>query len=79
MTDRIAQKLAREAHLAALKRDSAPGWLTIKAYCYHYSITRWTLGKWLEAGLLTTYRVGRTVRIKHEPPKDSRPPDVVAG
>lgn len=76
MSDRIAYKLAKEATLRALERADDPGWLTIKAYCRHYAIDRGTVYKWLRAGLLTTYRVGRLVRIKHEPPKENLPPHV---
>ncbi len=74
--DRIGQKLDRERQLAALKRDGAPGWITVKAYCQHYGIDRSTLRKWVGHGVVTSYRVGRCVRIKHEPPKELRAHDV---
>lgn len=76
MTDRIAYKLAQEAQIRALAREDDPGWLTIKAYARFYAVDRGTVYKWLRSGLLTTFRVGRVVRVKHQPPKDSPPLDV---
>lgn len=76
MSDRIAYKLAQEAKLRALDRQTNPGWLTIKAYARYYGVDRGTVYKWLRCGLLTTFRVGRLVRVKHEPPKENPLPHV---
>lgn len=43
-------------------------WLCITDYAYAYNVDRSTVYKWLDAGLLETYRVGRVVRIKNKPP-----------
>jgi uncharacterized protein YggL (DUF469 family) len=43
-------------------------WLSIAAYGRCYSADRKTVRKWLEGGLLITFRVGRVIRIKNQPP-----------
>lgn len=43
-------------------------WLSITDYAQTYGVERKTVYKWLEAGLLITYRVGRLIRVKHQPP-----------
>jgi excisionase family DNA binding protein len=43
-------------------------WVSISEYARVYGIDRRTVYKWLDAGLLTVYRVDRVVRIKAEPP-----------
>jgi excisionase family DNA binding protein len=43
-------------------------WVSISQYARLYGIDRRTVYKWLDAGLLTVYRVDRVVRIKALPP-----------
>jgi excisionase family DNA binding protein len=43
-------------------------WLCVTDYACVYNVDRSTVYKWLDAGLLETYRVGRVVRIKNKPP-----------
>lgn len=45
-----------------------PRWVSISAYARIYGVDRRTVYKWLDAGLLTVYRVDRVVRIKALPP-----------
>jgi excisionase family DNA binding protein len=47
-------------------------WLSVKEYAAIYRVTRPTVYKWLSCGLLTTFRVGRVVRVKNAPPEPSR-------
>lgn len=48
-----------------------PGWLSITAYSRHYGADRKTVHKWLAAGLLNSYRVGRFIRVENTRPKPS--------
>lgn len=50
-----------------------PEWVSITAYALQFSVTRKTVYKWLEAGLLDTFRVGRCIRVLNQPPTDRRP------
>jgi excisionase family DNA binding protein len=50
-----------------MSRDE--GWLSISAYARAYGIDRGTVYKWLEARVVISYRVGRLIRIKDEPPQ----------
>lgn len=47
-------------------------WVSISAYARIYGIDRSTVYKWLDSGLLTTYRVGKCIRVKHQPPLAAR-------
>lgn len=51
-----------------------PEWLSIKGYAAHYGVHPNTVAKWIDAGLLVFWKAQRTVRIKRQPPFDSRPP-----
>lgn len=44
-------------------------WISITRYSEAYGADRKTVHKWLASGLLEFYRVGRFIRIKHQPPK----------
>lgn len=48
--------------------------MSISAYARAYGVDRSTVYKWLDAGLLVTYRVGRLIRVKHQPPLPENPP-----
>jgi excisionase family DNA binding protein len=48
------------------------GWLSITDYADAYGTSRHTVAKWLAAGLLTSFRVGRHIRIQDEPPAVSK-------
>lgn len=43
-------------------------WLSISAYARAYSVDRKTVYKWLDEGLLDTFRVHHVIRILHKPP-----------
>ena len=45
-----------------------PVWLRISDYARFYGVSRKTVYKWIESGLLETYRVGLTIRVRHQPP-----------
>jgi hypothetical protein len=49
-----------------------PEWVSISLYAQVYSTNRKTVYKWLEAGLLETFRVGRCIRVLNQPPTDRR-------
>jgi hypothetical protein len=53
-------------------------WLSITLYAQRYSTNRKTVYKWLEAGLLETFRVGRCIRVLNQPPCDRRQPQARA-
>ena len=46
-----------------------PIWLSISAYARVWGIDRATVYKWLAAGLLDHYRVGRCIRVKDQQPR----------
>jgi hypothetical protein len=48
-------------------------WISLAAYARLYGVHRNTVHKWLEAGLLVTYRVGHVIRVKDAPPLHSTP------
>lgn len=55
-------------------------WLSVSAYSRAYGVDRRTVYKWLDSGLLDSYRVPpRLIRIKNQPPKDSVPQSVSIG
>jgi excisionase family DNA binding protein len=43
-------------------------WVSISGYARIYGVDRSTVYKWLEAGILDAYRVGRCIRLKNQPP-----------
>lgn len=47
-----------------------PAWLSIRAYSRLYNADPKTVHKWLEAGHLEFYRVGRFIRIQNQPPSN---------
>lgn len=49
-------------------KAKVPVWVSIKDYAAIYGVHRKTVHKWLDAGLLDTYRVGRCIRVKHQLP-----------
>lgn len=55
-----------------MKEKPSQTWLSIQAYGRTFGVTAHTVYKWLEAGLLESYRVGRCVRIKNQPPQSNR-------
>jgi excisionase family DNA binding protein len=52
--------------------DSRPSdvalWVSITQYAEIHSVSRPTVYKWLDAGLLESYRVGGVIRIRTSPP-----------
>lgn len=46
-----------------------PAWLSISAYSRLYQVDRKTVRKWLDAGLLKTFRVHSVIRVANTPPK----------
>ena len=44
------------------------GWVSISRYGEIHGVHRKTVYKWLDSGLLETYRVGRCIRVKNQPP-----------
>lgn len=53
---------------------SASAWVSITHYAQIHDVTRPTVYKWLECGLLEFYRVNGVVRIKNQPPVNPRKP-----
>ena len=53
--------------------DRSPAWLSISGYAAHYHLSRNTVKKLLEEGLLVFWRVRGLIRIKRQPPFDHRP------
>ena len=43
-------------------------WLSIADYAKAYNVDRRTVLKWLEHDLLTSWKVGRIIRIHNSPP-----------
>jgi hypothetical protein len=54
-----------------------PLWVRISEYAILYSTNRKTVYKWLEAGLLDQFRVGRCIRVRNVPPAETREPRVI--
>lgn len=44
------------------------GWVKISTYSLKYAADRKTVYKWVEAGLIRSFRAGRTVRVLDTPP-----------
>lgn len=53
--------------------DPPPLWVSIRTYAQQHETTRQTVYKWIEAGLIDTWRVGQVIRVKNQPPADRRP------
>jgi hypothetical protein len=49
-------------------RDDAATWVSVTRYCELYDVNRKTVYKYLDAGLLQSWRVGRVLRVAHRPP-----------
>lgn len=47
---------------------SEPRWLSISDYARRYAVHRNTVRKWLDAGLLTSYRLHHVIRVQDAPP-----------
>lgn len=45
-----------------------PEWVSVTDYARIFSVSRPTVYKWIEGGLLVTYRVEQVLRIKNQPP-----------
>lgn len=43
-------------------------WLTVTHYAERFDVDPRTVYKWMKAGLLETFRIGRLLRIKNQPP-----------
>lgn len=43
-------------------------WVSVMTYAEIHHVDRHTVYKWLDAGLLHYYQIGRLIRIKNEPP-----------
>jgi excisionase family DNA binding protein len=50
--------------------DEPPEWVTVSAFARKMGVDRGTVYKWLEAGILDTYRVGLLLRIRNIPPDE---------
>ena len=46
-------------------------WVSVTRYATIYGVSRTTVYKWLDAGLLESYRVSATLRIRNMPPISS--------
>lgn len=50
-----------------------PRWLSITQYAARYNVHRNTVRKWLDGGLLVTYRLEHVIRIQDAPPLGAAP------
>jgi hypothetical protein len=50
--------------------DPQPEWVSTVAYGRIYGIDARTVRKWVDAGLLQTYRVKQTIRVRNVPPQE---------
>lgn len=48
-------------------------YVSVTTYTEMFSVDRDTVYKWIDAGLLDTFRVGRLIRVRPVPPSDTRP------
>lgn len=48
-------------------------WISIRAYCARYDVNRKTVYKYLDAGLLASWQVGRVLRVEDCPPQQVTP------
>jgi hypothetical protein len=51
-----------------MSETSGREWLTRRAYAVKYGVSRRTVWKWLDAGILESFRVGTLTRIRDLPP-----------
>lgn len=49
--------------------SDTPPWVSVPVYAQHYNADEKTVHKWLEAGLLESFRVGRFIRVRDQPPR----------
>jgi excisionase family DNA binding protein len=50
------------------RQHSPQDWLSIAEYARAYNIDRRTVLKWIDHRLVTSWRVGRIIRIHNSPP-----------
>jgi hypothetical protein len=43
-------------------------WISVTKYCGRYDLDRKTVYKYLDAGLLESWQVGRVLRVANHPP-----------
>ena len=43
-------------------------WVSVTRYCELYDVNRKTVYKFLDAGLLRSWQVGRVLRVQNQPP-----------
>lgn len=61
--------------LRRLKADAervlaqAEAWLSITAYAEKYAVSRRTVYKWIDCGLVDAFKVERVIRLKDFPPR----------
>lgn len=48
-------------------------WVSVTVYAETYSVDARTVRKWIAAGLVETFRIGRLIRVENVPPSDRRP------
>ena len=48
-------------------------WISVSRYCELYDVSRATVYKYLAAGLLESWQVGRVLRVSHRPPQPVKP------
>lgn len=56
-----------EREIAAVDRVLRE-WISVSRYATKYGISRHTLYKWMDAGVVHFYRVERVVRVRDQPP-----------
>ncbi len=59
-----------------MTQETPPVWVSVRRYCELYAVNRKTVYKYLEAGLLPSWQVGRILRVQNQPPQpahDDRP------
>lgn len=49
-----------------------PAWISVRHYCQRYELSRATVYKYLEDGLLAKWQVGRVLRVRNLPPLEKR-------
>ncbi len=53
-----------------MRRDNQIlGWLSIAEYAEHYRVDPRTVRKWIAAALVDSFTVGRTTRVRDQPPR----------
>lgn len=51
-------------------KNASAEWISTVAYGKRYGIDSRTVRKWMDAGLLRTYRVDKTIRVLNKPPSE---------